>query len=195
MPPSVPGLVVLNANLVSIAAGTEVGGYLRVTLCGFGPQIPGIPGTGNLADAGVPQYVGPQNGSTPVSIGLYVNTAIQPAGTFYEIAVLDQDKNVIQANNYILNATTSNPVDLSNLLPIVPPYGFPAGNLAYQPCTAAGATYVSPGIVIAATYNGIILPLGLAAPTLSYTLDTTGKIITPNFTPDALDRFDAICIL
>lgn len=178
--------ITLTANLESIVNGTELGGYLRVTLCGYGPQLPAIPGTCMLADAGVPQIEGPQVGSTPISIELWGNDVIQPANTFYEVSILDQNKNVIQSGMYTF--TGSGTTDLSQASQIVPPYGFPIANLAYAACTGAvpGTVYTAPGNAIAVTYNGILLRKSL------YTI--SGPIITLLFTTEVGDRIDAFCI-
>lgn len=195
--PVAPG-VTLIANLASIIGEAEGGGYLRVTLCGYGPMIPVVPGVCVLQDAGVPQLVGPQVGSSDVQVHLFGNDVIVPGPntTFYEIAVLDDDKNVIQAGMYqFLNS--AGVVDLSTLSPYLGPYGFYLPLLAYQACAGAvpGAVYVSPGPVVAVTYNGEMLSPGLAFPILSYTLGADLQTITLNFNTEAGDLVDAFCIL
>ena len=192
-----PG-VTLTANLASIIGEAEGGGYLRVTLCGYGPMIPVVAGTCVLEDAGVPQYVGPQVGAAPVSVTLFGNDVITPGPnvTFYEIAVLDSNKDVIQAGLYqFLNSAGA--VNLSTLIPYVGPYGFYLPLLAYQPCTGAvpGTVYVAPGPVIAIAYNGELLPAGQAFPILSYTLAPDQVTATLNFNTEALDQVDALCIV
>ena len=185
MPPLTPQIT-LTANLESINSGAELGGYLRITLCGYGPQLPAVPGTCMLADAGVPQIIGPQVGSTPISVELFGNDVIQPANTVYEISVLDQNKDVIQSGLYSFTGTQT--VDLSQAAQIVQPYGFPLGGLAYLACSGSipGTVFVAPGPVIAVTYNGVMLRQTL------YTV--AGNIITLLFTPEAGDRIDAFCI-
>jgi hypothetical protein len=74
--------------------------------------------------------------------------------------------------------------------------GTPGGHvLRYLPCAGAvpGNTYTAPGTVIAVAYNGVLMPLGVDAPTLSYTV-TGGNEITLNFQTEAgypPDRIDA----
>lgn len=191
-----PAGVTLSANLESILGGTAEAGFLRITLCGFGPILPCVAGVGVLADAGVPQTLGPQIGSTPVSQLLWGNDSISPASTFYEIAVLDANENVIQAGLYQF-ANTDGAVDLSRVAPFPGPYGFQLGDLSYQPCTGAvpGSVYVAPGPVVAVAYNGVLMPEGLALPVLSFTVGLDKKTITTNFATQARDRIDAFCIL
>lgn len=190
-----PG-VNLTANLESILGGTEKGGFLRITLCGFGPVLPAVPNVGMLADAGIPMYVGPQVGSTPIAQTLWGNDVINPSGTFYEIALLDQDKDVIQAGIYQLN-NDAGTVDLSTLTQYLGPYGFSLGSLKYMPCTGAvpGTTYLAAGSVIAVSYNGIFLVKNPATGTLGYTLAGDEKTITLNFATQTGDRIDALCVL
>lgn len=189
------GQFTLQASLDTIIGGALTGGFLRITLCGFGPVIPFVtPAPGPmLADAGIPQLVGPQT-SGPLSVNLYCNNVISPNTTFYEIAVLDQNQNVIQCGNYQFNVAGVT-VDLSSAVQIVAPYGFPIGGLRYMPCTGTtpGTVYTAPGIPIAVSYNGIFMPYGRSAPTFSYT--AVGNTITLNFSTQAGDRIDALCVL
>lgn len=192
--PTTPAIT-LTANLESILDGTENAGWLRITLCGYGPALPVIPATCVLADAGVPLYVGPQVGSTPISVELWGNDVITPGMTFYEISVLDENKNVVQSGCYQL--TGSGTFDLSTLTPIPPPSGFPLGTLFINPCAGSipGSVFTAPGQVVAPFYNGIMVPRGLSLPTLSYTLDASGTVITFNFATGLGDRVDALCIV
>jgi hypothetical protein len=149
-----------------------------------------------LADAGVPQLVGPQVASAPLSVVLFGNDVITPANTFYEISVLDSNKDVVQSGNYQFTGAAI--FDLSTVFPILPPYGFPLAMLAYQPCALGlnNHSFTAPGPVIAPAYNGVLLPEGATAPTLSYTLDSTGKGITLNFDIDpSWERIDAFCLI
>lgn len=115
-----PSEFVLTANLMSVLAEAVENGFLRITLCGYGMVTPAIVGLGMLADAGIPQFVGPQvDAVTPITVTLPRNDYITPAGTFYEIAVLDQNKNVIQTENYQFSGP--GPYDLSTLSPTTPP--------------------------------------------------------------------------
>jgi hypothetical protein len=182
-----PTPITLTAQLESILATSSEGGYLRITLCGYGPVCPSVPGVGMLADAGVPQYEGPQ-GTTELSLMLYGNDVIQPAGTFYEIAVLDANKDVVQANNY--NLTGSGTFDLSTLIPIVGPLGFLMTFLHYTQCSGSlvggNQTFTAPGNIIAASYNGILMN--------STQCTIAGNTVTLTFNPEPGDRIDAFCI-
>jgi hypothetical protein len=186
--------ITLTANLESILGGVFIPGSLRITLCGFGPVLPAVPGVGMIADAGIPQIAGPQVDAThPITQPLWGNDVIHPSSTFYEIAVLDENQNPIQCGNY--QFTGSGTVDLSQAPQLVPPYGFSLGNLRYMPCTGSvlGVTYTAPGLVIAATYNGVLMPYGQSLPTFSYT--AVGNVITLNFPTGQGDRIDAFCVI
>lgn len=180
----------LNAHLKSVL-GADSGGYLEITLCGFGPQLPVIVGFGStivLDDAGVPQVVGP---GPNISQVLWGNDQINPPSTFYCIAVLDTKRNVIQAANYLLTGSGGN---LSNLVPIIPPYGFPLGDLLYQQCAGdvPGTVYTAAGPIIALTYNGLVLPEN-ASTGLTWTRGPSNTA-TLNFSTQANDLIYAFQI-
>ena len=123
--------ITLTTNLESILAGAAENGFLEITLCGFGPVPPTVEDELMIADAGVPQLVGP--GNNP-SVALFGNDVIEPAGTFYMIAVLDANRNVIQAANYIL--TGDGTQNLASLTPVInPPYNVPSGYVVIDPAT------------------------------------------------------------
>lgn len=178
----------LTADLKSIL-GPDNAGYLEITLCGFGPQLPSIAGSYMLADAGVPQLVGP---GPAISQVLWGNDQITPGSTFYSIAVMDGKKNIVQAANYRLTGSGG---DLSTLAPILAPYGFPLGDLSYQPCAGPvpGSVYHAPGPIIAVTYNGVILPEE-AATGLTW-FRGSGNSVNLNFTTQAGDLIQAFVIL
>lgn len=186
-------MITLTANLETILGGTALAGYLRITLCGIGPVVPSVPGVGVISDAGIPRLIGPQ-GSGPLSQQLYGNDVIVPAGTFYEIAVLDENKNCIQSGQY--QFTGSGTFDLSTAQQIIDPYGFLLDALAYLPCTGTlpGHTFMAAGQVLAVSYNGVLMPINQAAPIFSYTLGSDGKTITLNFTAQTGERIDAFVI-
>jgi hypothetical protein len=180
--------ITLTANLESILAGAETSGWLQITLCGFGPVMPSVPGTGMLADAGIPQLAGPQVGSTPISQLLYGNDVISPAGTFYSVAVMDSQQNVVQTGNYIFSGSGSQ--DLSNAIQIVPPYGYLPGFLSVQRLDGdvPGTVYTAPGPIVAVFYNGALM-----RPTIDYTL--AGNVVTLRFSTEVLDNVYALCIV
>jgi hypothetical protein len=189
-------MLTLQANLKSIL-DSDLGGYLRITLCGFGIIPPRVAGVGMIADAGIPQIVGPQVGADPIEQALYGNDVIHPEGTFYEVTILDQNKNAIQSGNYIF--TGSGTIPICTIDPIVPPYGAPLSSLVYVPCASTVDPTIwtppsSPKIPIAVAYNGVLMPEGASLPTLSYTNTPAGRI-TLNFTPLTGERIDALCAI
>jgi hypothetical protein len=194
-------LIQLEGTLASILADMGattpdfIPGYFRITLCGYGPIRPTIPGTCHLADAGVPQVVPVDATTGKMDVMIYGNDVIDPPGTFYEVAVLDQNKDVVQANNFLF--TGSGLRTLSVQTPIIPPYGFPIGDLAYLPCVDTGdrVHYTAQSAqIVGVTYNGVMMPQGLTFPPyVSYTV--SGSTITMNLTTDVGDRIDAFCVL
>ena len=169
------------------AAGT-VGNpaKLRIALVGYGPALPRIAGTSNIAQIGPAYYFDTGSG---ISITLWGNDVIAPAGTFYEIAVIDGEGNMVQCGAYQFTGTAT--IDLSSATQIVPPYGFPLTALAYRVCSGAipGNVYVSPGQVIAVAYNGV-----LQRPEIDYTL-FGGTQITFNFETQPGDSVYALCVV
>jgi hypothetical protein len=100
MSPLTPG-VTLKGTLQNVA-GVNVGSAanpskVRITLCGWGPTLPCVPGVANMDQPG-PIYIRSTDGTftTP----LWGNDAISPAGTFYEVALLDDRDNLVQAGAY-----------------------------------------------------------------------------------------------
>jgi hypothetical protein len=159
---AVSPFVTLTANLQSIIGDSELSGAaILITLCGYGQTIPVVPGQGVLADAGVPQIIA-QSGSTPISVELFSNAQITPANTYYEIAVIDENENVIQSGIYPFTATGAVTIDLSNAAQVVQPVLTPpiagltgfkytfagSGNSFSLPSTPTG------GIVVQLWYNG-----------------------------------------
>lgn len=199
MPPATPGIT-LNFSLVDFE-GNQLGSatepaYLRVALCNFGSQLPRVPNTAVIAETvswsvDIP-YLGVAG-----SIKLWGNDQITPSTTYYAISVLDTNKNIIQTNLYVFTGVTT--VDLSGATPINPPNPPGLASLQYLPCTGAvpGTFYTAPGKVVAAAYNGVLLPRGQALPTLSYTLsgDTSISLNFTTQTGTPNDRIDALCIM
>lgn len=188
--PITPG-VTLTAATKTIMGNAALSGYLRITLCGYGPVLPSVPTVCMLANAGVPQWLGP---AATFSQVLWGNDVIAPGNTFYEIALLDDDKNVIQAGIYQFT-NTAGTVDLSSATQILGPYGISLPSLTPAACSGAvpGSTYTAAGIPVLVFLNGILLPRGESSPTLSYT--STAQTITLNFATVAGDRIDALCII
>ena len=158
---------------------------LSIALCGFGPLLPCVIGAAMIARPG-PVYIESTDGT--ISFSLWGNDQITPTGTYYSVAVLDGQGNVVQCGAY--QFTGSGSQDLSDAVPIVPPYGFPAGRLKMAMCTGAvpGTVYVAPGSPVAAVfYNGILL-----APSY-YSLSF--ETITLTFTTESGDTINALCVV
>lgn len=167
--PATPNIT-LTANLDDTSGAADAGAGLRITLCNYGLAVPRVVGTAMLAK--VKQLVISPNGV--FSISLWANDQIAPAGTFYEIAMLDDARNVVQAGMY--RFTGAGTVDLSTATQI-----FNGGGsfaiLSFTGIAASlelGAALVNPAY--AATYSelpasaditntdGINSPLALTTP-------------------------------
>lgn len=112
--------VTLTASLTDIT-GSEVGSPANpakvcIALCGYGPQLPRIGGTALIARPG-PIYIESPDGT--FSERLWGNDVITPQGTYYTVAVLDGQGNVVQCAAYQLGG--SGTYDLSALTPIAYP--------------------------------------------------------------------------
>lgn len=189
-----PGFT-LTATLQTIAGGAAGSASdparLAIVLCGFGLALPSVAGTSTLAQR---KYELLFVSGSPVSQLLWGNDSITPAGTWYSISLIDGNGNIVQTGDYLLTGSGG---DLSTLVPIVPPYGFPLPSLKYLPCSGAvpGTVYTAPGTVIAVTYNGVFL-----RPSIDYTL-AGGTTITLDFSTQTGDDDDgngppiyALCI-
>src|SRR5690348_879931 len=85
-------------DLTGVALGSlALAAKLRITLCGFGPVLPKITGTAMIAQAGPKSFF---STGSPLSIPLWGNDQITPAGTFYTIEILDGEDNVVQCGAY-----------------------------------------------------------------------------------------------
>jgi hypothetical protein len=112
--------ITLTATLQDVT-GATVGSAanpskLCIALCGFGAYLPRVGGTSLIARVG-PIYLESTTGT--FSTALWGNDAITPAGTYYTIALLDGQGNVVQSGAYQL--TGAGTFDLSSLLPITTP--------------------------------------------------------------------------
>jgi len=122
--------ITLTADLKSILEAAEADqASLLITLCGFGAYVPAVSGAGILQDAGTPKEA-KQSGSTPITVHLYGNDQITPAGTFYNIAVKAANGNIVQSGNY--QFTGSGTTDLSTIQPNYPA-GLPPAFKGYVP--------------------------------------------------------------
>ncbi len=131
--------ITLTATLDDIegnAAGTTANpAKLRIALCGYGPTLPVIVGTSNLAKVGPFEVysLGAQ-----ISIPLWGNDQVDPINTYYEIAVLDGEDNMVQCGAYRFTGTGT--IDLSNaqqIYPLPPPLAALIPVFTNPPTTAA----------------------------------------------------------
>lgn len=172
--------------------------WLRIALCNFGANLPRVPATGIIGQVSswfvdIPYY------GTTGTVLLFGNDVIVPGPnlTYYAISVLDAQKNCVQTQLYQFDGTLT--IDLSLATPFNPTPPTPPGQpqLQYEGCTGAvpGTHYTAPGQVIFVTYNGVPLLAGQIFPILSYTLGGDGESITLNFTTEAGDIINALCIV
>lgn len=169
------------------AAGTAANpAKLRIALVGYGPVLPCIAATSNIAQVGPWYYY---STGEEISIKLWGNDVITPAGTYYEIAIIDGDGNMVQCGAYQFTGTQT--IDLSSAVQVVPPYGFQVGLLKYAACTGAtpGSVFTAPGQVIMAFVMGVP-----QRPTIDYTVGS-GNVITFNFTVRAGNNVYALCVV
>jgi hypothetical protein len=173
--PLTPGIT-LTATLQDFT-GSDVGSAgnpakLRIALCGYGPSLPGIAGTSNIAKPGPYDIL---SASGVFSTPLWGNDVITPAGTYYSITILDGDDNVVQCGAYIFTGTQT--IDLSNATQISPPSPPLPGGLVCLKMngTTPGYVFTTPtnafGGVFAVFYRGVQQRLGL-----DYT--TSGNTVT-----------------
>src|SRR5208282_2203156 len=105
-------------------SGAQIGStgnpaYVRVALCNFGQFLPRVPGTTMIGEiASWPEDI-PYTGSQ-ITVKLWGNDVITPAGTYYAISILDANKNVLQTAAYVFEGVVT--ADLSALSPTFPSY-------------------------------------------------------------------------
>jgi hypothetical protein len=101
--------ITLTATLQSWAGVNDAGAALEITLCGFGQTLPKVTGASMLAK--IKTQVLATAGT--ISTVIYGNDVITPTGTYYSIAVIDDQKNVVQSGIYQLSGSGTQ--DLSSL--------------------------------------------------------------------------------
>jgi hypothetical protein len=156
-------------DLSGVAAGTVANpSRLRIALCGYGETLPAIPGTANIALVGPKEYF---STGGMLTIPLWGNDVIEPIvsgvpQTFYEIAVIDGQQNVVQCVAYQFAGTAV--IDLSNATPYLPPspppaFTVPLNYLAVtpQPAQAEGVVYTAPGSIVMVFYNQLAQRKGI----------------------------------
>ena len=113
--------ITLTVNLLDLQ-GNQIGAVgnpaiVEIALAGFGPLLPVIAGTGNLAKVGPLSqrlfYVG-----APITVQLWGNDVITPAGTYYVISIFDDQLNLLQTGAYVFAGSIS--ADLSTLPQVFP---------------------------------------------------------------------------
>lgn len=115
-------MITLTGTLQTITGGATTQGYVAVMLCGFGGQVPTIPGSAVLAEISPAPVAANANGA--VSLTLYGNDKIAPAGTYYTLTVMDSNEDIVQVNAYQIVGSDRS-LDISSLLPF-DPTGLPA---------------------------------------------------------------------
>ena len=160
--PTTPGYT-LTATLDDIAGGaagsTANPAKLRICLCGFGPILPRIAATAMVAKTGPTDFY---STGTALSLTIWGNDQITPAGTFYSIEILDGEDNVVQCGAYVLTGSGG---DLSSLPPIVPAPSPQPGGLVMNQLSGAlpGTVFTLPappwgGAIIGIWYRGTFYP-------------------------------------
>ena len=111
-------MITVNGTLQTIAGEAPEIGQLIVQLCGYGSQIPRIPGSGLFARTkALPVAVDGTAGT--FSVQLAANNLIVPSGTYYTFDLKDSNGSTVQINAYqILGADRT--LDLSTLPPFDP---------------------------------------------------------------------------
>lgn len=119
--PALTPQITLKVSLDDLSGGAagSVGNPARVlvALCNFGLQLPRIAGTANLAKIGPYEYLD-DGSSEPITIMLWGNDVIVPAGTYYAITILDGNGNVVQTAAYQFTGTMT--INLADAVPIDP---------------------------------------------------------------------------
>lgn len=152
--------ITLTAKLQDVS-GTAAGStaspaVLRIALCGFGLTLPCIVGTSNLARVGPEDFY---DTGTGVSVQLWGNDVIFPAGTYYAITLLDGDGNILQCGAY--QFTGAQTIDLSNAPQIYPTPPSPPGGIPVltNPLGAAlqtidGSITIDGNLIVTGTISG-----------------------------------------
>lgn len=111
-------MITVTGLLKDVFGAAALSGGLRVTLNGYGAQMPRVSGTGFIVDPDIPVNM-PGDGT--FSFTVFGNDVILPGPniTFYTIAFIPQSGGVVKCNNYQI--TGSGSFDLSTLSPIFLP--------------------------------------------------------------------------
>lgn len=108
--------ITLKIDLIDIVGGVPVRGSVSIMLCNYGSALPSLPGISSYGRV-LNQEIDADTTGT-VTVGLWGNDYIQPAGTYYVVAIQDASGNTIQAAAYYLTGSgTQNLRDLPALDP------------------------------------------------------------------------------
>jgi hypothetical protein len=139
--------ITLTATLQDICgnhAGTTASpAVLRIALAGFGLTLPCIPGTSNVAQSGPEDFYDSGSG---ISVRLWGNDVLNPAGTYYAITVLDGDGNIVQTGAYAFTGTQT--TDLSEAQQIYPVPPSPPGLIPVYTNPPGAATQTIDGSIV-----------------------------------------------
>jgi hypothetical protein len=102
--------------------GDEIGSesspaFVEIALYGYGATLPRVAGTAMLGKVGPLTQRIPYLG-TPLTVLLWGNDVITPAGTGYVISILDDEGDVLQSGAYVFTGTVT--ADLSTLAQTFP---------------------------------------------------------------------------
>lgn len=86
------------ATMNDLVGAIQPNSTLTVQLCGYGSQVPRIPGTSLIAKTSPQAFTAGATGI--VTMVLWSNDAITPANTYYTFTVTDDAGNVVQLNAY-----------------------------------------------------------------------------------------------
>lgn len=129
-------ITTLGINYVTVAVGT-----------GAVNEGSAVTETGTMTEAGVMvAKTGPfdyYDKGSGITTPLFGNDQITPAGTYYEIAVIDGEENVVQCAAYIFTGTQE--IDLSDAVPVVlaPNPIVTSGNWTLVDASGAGLTFTA----------------------------------------------------
>lgn len=161
-----PGIT-LTATLLDYS-GSQLGSiakpaYLRIALCGYGQMLPRVSGVGMIGKSVSWPGDIPYTGSA-LNVKLWGNDVLTPSNTYYSIAVLDENRNVIQSGLYQFSGTQT--IDLSaapQVIPSVPPPPI-------TPTVLAGSVTVPYSAT--PSFNCALVPAGL----ISFDITLAGNV-------------------
>lgn len=148
--------------------------FLRIALAGYRGVLPCVPGTAMVGK--VTSWPGdiPYTGSQ-ITVPLWGNDVITPAGTWYSISVLDANKNVIQTGAYQFTGTQT--IDLSNAVPL-PIQGAVTLAQAVPNGLLPGVAFMLPALAVAGMDAPLFYNGQLQLPSKLGTYEVNGKSLT-----------------